>query len=190
MGRTEVAAGGDESDWKQRRSMMRFKSLTNSAKHVDEKLRREYAEVNPNDEWALYLGVRVFGGKLLPTIIGTLIPAQEVNHVYSNPRRDLWSNFMAQTRDGHRWFHDNIQTGRMLCVLAKARKAMDLGDPRECDISKLDLCCGRSVIGIMENYDCGSNAMLEKMKSETIRRLLEIQSLTNRACARSAELAK
>lgn len=161
--------------------MMRFKSLSNSAKHVDEQLRRDYMTENTLDEWAFYLGLVAKGGKLLPTMISTEIPSCDPNHIFVPPRLDVWSNLIALSREAHNYFHANLPIGRTLSVLAKLRKASSRGDPEEIDIEELNIAAGRtefcekSASGMISNYSFEGNATFEKLQSECLRRLAEIE---------------
>jgi hypothetical protein len=76
------------------------------------------------------------------------------HHLFSLGRRpDRWSNLIVLTEEMHRWVQQvEPQKGRVLCLLAKARKAEQTGNPAECDVSELNECAGRNVIGIVEGY--------------------------------------
>ncbi len=153
---------------------MRFRSLSNSRKHEDIQLRRDYATLNTVDEWEYQLRVRIYHGAIIEGFVGPCQAAEEINHVYSNPRRDVWSNLIALTRESHQWFHSHLREGRVLCILAKLEKQRALGTLDECVIADLDLCCGRHVVGVLGNYDFAGNPLMLGMQERCLRRLGEL----------------
>ncbi len=120
---------------------------------TDETLRHDYkVSCSGYDEVAFELGVDFDKVKLTPRMcwVGLQVQADEVNHVFTNPRRDLWSNLVCMSRHGHLAFHDNLPLGRLLCLLAKSRKADRTGDPREFNVRELEICAGKSLLGWLD----------------------------------------
>lgn len=131
---------------------MRRTSLTNSHRYRDRQVRLLYAEQNPYDEICFNLGLD-FDDARYPTKRwqGLMIDGPECNHIFSFGRRpDIRSNLISLSRNAHRFFHAHLKIGRLLCLLAKARKASRTGDLEQFCIADLDFCGGRSVAGFVE----------------------------------------
>lgn len=81
-------------------------------------MRKEYRELNSDDEWSKYLpGIEVWVGRPVDM---TQIMENECNHILR--RRDDISNIITLSAYHHRWFHKNLAAGRILCLLVKCIK--------------------------------------------------------------------
>src|SRR5690242_14590107 len=110
-------------------------------RHSNPLLRDHYRMAHPADELAIYLGMDFTEQSMpKPMWLGLMLDAHDCHHIFSNPRRDLWSNLISLSRRAHVAFHDRMPRElRIACLLAKARKADKLGDPREFVPSEWDL---------------------------------------------------
>lgn len=133
--------------------------------------------MNQKCEWALWIGVYVRDGKLIPTCTGHQLEASDVNHIWSIGRRpDFRSNLISLTYPAHRWFHDHLPLGRLLCVLAKLRKQSAFGDPLEFDLAEINAAAGKSVTGWMACTEIPEQEMWVRWLSECLRRLKELET--------------
>lgn len=158
---------------------MRHKSPTNSHKHQDRELRQLYADANPFDEVTFWTGID-FDDMLRPRKMweGLVIDAADVNHIFSFGRRpDLKANLISLSRSAHRFFHANLKIGRLLCLLAKCRKAERTGDPEEFSLPDMDFCAGRSVQGFVLCLDV-PELWLQDMKAELVSRMAMLAAAT------------
>lgn len=129
---------------------MRLRSTTNSHKHVNDPLRNEYSDTHGLDEIAFELGICLKDNLgFTPTFRGMEVKGTETNHIFTNPRWDLWSNLIRLSAPAHRWFHRNLDAGRALCLCAKARKAARTGYPRDFDFEEL-MICRKHIVGWLE----------------------------------------
>jgi hypothetical protein len=151
-------------------------STTNSHKYLDRQLRQLYAEENPHDEICFHLGIE-FDDTLRPkqTWKGLVVDGPEVNHIFSFGRRpDIRSNLISLSRNAHRFFHAHLKVGRLLCLVAKARKAHRTGELEEFSLSDLDFCSGRSMAGFVECLEL-SELWLKELKAELMERIMAMR---------------
>lgn len=160
---------------------MRRVSRTNSHKHKSRDTIADYCERFDYDEPLYWLGVRL-------TSRGLLIECErnvdhgndfdrrlELNHVWTNPRADIRSNFCRMLKPGHDWFHANLSAGRMICVLTKLRKMESIGEPEEFDLTNLNATFGRFVDGCIANYRF-VDPLLVRLNDECLERLHRLQT--------------
>jgi hypothetical protein len=139
----------------------------------DKELTDWYRMNNPCDELLIELGIDFDRVTLKPSMkwVGLQVTPDDMNHIWTNPRRDLRSNLINLTRRAHQAFHANLNLGRMLCMVAKARKAERMGEPKEFDIQELNLCSGKHVLGWIESHDFAEH-WAQKLRAELIGRIL------------------
>lgn len=139
-------------------------------------LRGWYCQQNYFDEPLFYCGLAVSCGRLFQSLPSEVRFTHDVNHIFTNPRRDLRSNFMSMLRGSHDWFHANLHAGRVVCVLTKLIKAEKLSQPEECSLAELDLCAGGDgVIGLIAGYDFAGDEMMMRMQQDCLIRLNELE---------------
>lgn len=68
----------------------------------------------------------------------------EINHIFSQPRRDLVPVLITLSKINHDTYHQRIQEGRVLCLLVKFIKG-------EQDLELWDKAFGKSVEGWARN---------------------------------------
>lgn len=140
---------------------------------TDETLRHEYKmQGGGYDEIALELGIDFDKVKLTPRMcwVGLQVQADECNHIFTNPRRDLRSNLINLSRHAHQAFHHDLRLGRMLCLLAKSRRAERTGDPREFNVRDIEICAGKSLAGWLDCQKFDSD-LFNDMQLELIYRI-------------------
>jgi len=131
--------------------------------YVDEGLRWAYREMNPEDEWAAVLNFS-------PAMTRDHWMLEQVHHLFTNPRRDLWSNFITLSAESHAWAHAHLDESRVLSLLVKLRKD-------ELDLAEMNLCRGITREGHtlrdwVESLDFrGPKAWMLRYRDETLCRL-------------------
>ena len=60
-------------------------------------------------------------------------------------RPDYRSNLIRLTNENHETFHRHLPEGRVLCLLAKVKKARALKRPEEFVIEELETACGKRI---------------------------------------------
>lgn len=85
----------------------------------------------------------------------------ELNHIFTNPRRDVTAAVITLSKLSHDWFHANIKVGRMLCMLVKFRKG-------EADVELWDLAYGKRAISLLSEPEC-LDSRYERFRNELIR---------------------
>lgn len=143
--------------------------------HKDKYLYKAYAEAHGFDEIIYFTGCypRAKLEKTWPNRVvqGDVWNYLQNHHVWSlNRRPDYWSVLIRVVRETHDWCHAHPQEGRVLALLAKARKSERLGDPRDLNIAELDLAAGKHVAGVVEGYRF-EDAMMVDFQSELLERL-------------------
>ncbi len=132
----------------------------------DPGFRRDYKEANPDDEWNQWLGFSIPTG---PDDSRWFMP-NELNHLATNPRRDALPFVITLSKRHHDWFHENINAGRVLCLLVKCRKGED-------DLAGWNKALGKNVLGWVKCLDFW-NADYHWMlayRDELLVRLLELE---------------
>jgi hypothetical protein len=156
-----------------RRSSLRRKRAK-PRKHVDEALRRDYSDSFSLDEIAFELGIVLKPNLGFTSMyVGYELRACDTNHIFTNPRWDLWSNFIRLSDPGHDGFHTNTPAGRVLCLAAKLRKMDRNGEEREFNINEL-LICRPNLTGWLEVVELPP--WINRFRDEL---LVRLSSLTN-----------
>ncbi len=127
--------------------------------HYNHELRTAYRDNNPFDEVVFFLGMKMCGQEQW---VGLVEDGTDINHIWSNPRRDLQSNLICLTRANHTKFHHKLPVGRVLCMLAKATKRDRANMPEEFNIEELNLCAGKDVYGWVESQEFSEPWMLRR----------------------------
>jgi len=139
----------------------------------------QYRQDNPDDEIAKYIGIDFDPVKLTPVKrwVGLIVSGDDVNHILTNPRRDMRSNVITLSRRAHQSFHHNLRLGRVLCLLAKARKANEIGSPFEFVIADMNYCAGKSIAGWVENQKFAESwiANLQQELLRFVKKMRDIQ---------------
>lgn len=128
------------------------------------------------DEATYWAWVRVEGGKLVSSK-----PYQEIkhdlvrHHLWSIGRRpDVRSNLLIVTEDMHRYFHANLSASRVICVLAKLRKAELIGEPEEFCLDEVNMAAGKFVSGVVGNYNF-RDPLLRRLNEQCCERLAVLE---------------
>ena len=162
-----------------KRSWMRRTRRT--PRHQSPSLRRAYMEANPENEWKKYLGftfaVEPDASDPRQSRDARLDMPDELNHLFTNPRRDLIPLVIRLTKIDHDWFHDHIDAGRVLCMVAKFRKG-------EADVALWSVAAGskdkpRPIHSWVESLDftAPEDRWLLRYRDELLVRLLELERI-------------
>ena len=124
-----------------RKRSLRRRSRTNSKKHVDESLRRQYMSDNPTCEL-----IAMFPPDNLPVLDGLprIQPrwACDPHHICSGigqtPRWDITTNLIALCRPVHDFCETFNAEGIVLCLWQKLQK-QELDLPRLCKITRVNI---------------------------------------------------
>jgi len=84
-------------------------------------LRRDYHREFPGDEYDSVL-------KVTPRLPGTPPPKwweTQTHHLFTNPRVDVWCNFITLSVRSHLWAHAHLDANRVLSMLVKHMKGED-----------------------------------------------------------------
>lgn len=134
---------------------MRRRSRTNSRKHEDRSLRDAYRIQFDYCELYQYLADHIcVPWNCQPRVPLWKVPQHamriEVNHIWSVGRRpDTWANLISLGEPTHKWFHANLQSGRVAALWTKKMKG-------ELNLSELDAAAGKNVLGWLESFDLAS----------------------------------
>lgn len=143
-------------------------------------LAADYRDAEQHCELCVELGIS-WNAKSEVTILPRFIVPlfrRDVHHIWSMGRRpDFRSNLIALAD----WPHDRFHFGhkgeqgplRMLCMLAKARKAERIGEPEEFDIDELNKASGKLVLGWTQYLRFEERwSWCEPFRLELIRRMI------------------
>ena len=137
--------------------------------HHHKPTRDAYKAENPRDEWDEHLFIPERGQY---PILSQMFP-NEVNHIFTNPKRDKWPILITLSKLNHDWFHANIQAGRILCLLVKCLKG-------EADLELWNLAYGKNVAALPILAAAGLDGW---MRPYSDRLQVELQKLEQRKSA-------
>ncbi len=149
-----------------RSPMRRARKNRRRIKQPDE--RAAYREAWPHDEWDLILGFEPPIDVLASDMRRFMAP--ELNHLWTNPRRHLVPCIITLSKINHDWFHENIDIGRMLCMLVKLRKG-------EADLALWRKCYGKNVETVLDEPRC-LDERYAAFRAECLERLTKLAGVT------------
>lgn len=105
--------------------------------------RKAYKERFPEDEWRTILGITQPAADDDPR---RWMP-NEINHIWTNPRRHVVPCIITLSKINHDFFHRNLDVGRMLSMLVKCSKG-------EADLELWNKAFGKNVCVICDRPAC------------------------------------